>query len=165
MLAALPLAVLAASGRGAAPGHAAATCGALSPLAAHRVRAGPLLFGFYTDPNAPAPTRAHSVFLSGYPTKVVVFRDRRRPLAHALTLRGFDCATGKSLRFWYRDGVPFASVPVSQAQLETTGVLAQVFPAARPALHGYMLFTAAGRWKINVWQGRRRLGAVVVQVG
>ncbi len=78
--------------------------------------------------------------------------------------RGIDCSTGKSLRFWYRGGSPFQTVPVSKQQLETTGTVTQVFPAAVRALHGYMLFTEAGRWKITVSQKGRRVGVVVVQV-
>jgi hypothetical protein len=142
----------------------AVTCGPPSRLDQnHRAPAGPVRFGFYTDPNSPPASRAQSVFIDGYPTKVVVFRDRRSPLKR-LILRGVDCSTGKSLRFWYRNSPPFQTLPVSKEQLEKTGVVAQVFPVTLRELHGYMLFTERGRWKISVWQKERRLGVVVVQV-
>jgi hypothetical protein len=148
-----------------AAGERGAVCRALTRLApSHRALVGSLRFGFYTDPRSPLPTRAHSFFEPGYPTKVLIWRDRRKP-ARRLELHGFDCETGKSLRFWYRDGDPFASLPASEEQLETTGDLTQVIPRGVRELHGYMLFGRAGKWRVNVWQRRRLLGKLVVQVG
>jgi hypothetical protein len=155
----------AASGPGVAFGERQAiACGSPSRLDQnHRAPAGPVRFALYTDPNLPLPTRAQSVFIDGYPSKVVVLRNRHWR-ARRTILRGVDCSTGTALRFWYREGLPFKTLPVSKEQLETTGTLTQVFPVDLRALHGYMLFTEAGRWKISVSQKGRRVGVVVVQV-
>ena len=103
-------------------------------------------------------------FLPGYPTKVRVYLTER-PRTR-LTLRGWRCRDQTPLRFWYRDRLPFASVPVSRRALETTGDLVAAFPARSvPADYtGYMLFSSAGRWNVQVRGGARVLGNVVLEL-
>jgi hypothetical protein len=144
----------------------AVSCGAPSRLGSNGFpRVGPLLFGFY---NYPANTtgRAHSTFTPGYPTKVVLQLKPHRPLQTRLILQGWNCSTGKRLRFWYdRGALPF-SLPAATEQFERTGALVQVLRTDRKAgFHGYMLFTQPGRWKVTVRKPGVTLGSVVVAVG
>jgi hypothetical protein len=147
------------------PTRAEAAWGAPSPFRGPFPRIGPVTFKFYTDPNKPRPDYAQSDFTAGYPTKVVLSRDRRRAPRARLMLRGFDCATGMSLRFWYREGAPPGRLPASKRYFERVGTLAVVLPRGVSHRGGYMLFTEAGRWKLALRQGTRRVGALVVQVG
>lgn len=143
------------------------SCGAPSRLGPNGFpRVGPLIFGFY---NYPANTtgRAHSIFTPGYPTKVVLQLTPHRPLLTRLILQGWNCSTGKRLRFWYdRERLPFSHLPATTEQLEQTGALVQILRADRKAgFHGYMLFTQPGRWKVTVRKTGVTLGSVVVAVG
>jgi hypothetical protein len=143
------------------------TCGPLSKLGpSGRPEVGRLLFGFYTN-GENRTARARSVFDAGYPTKVLLWTKRHRPVTTPFVVRGWSCSDGKRLRFWYRrSGVPFAHLPVTQQELERTGDLAPALSnRGYGEFRGYMLFSHAGRWKISVWQRRRLLGKVVVQVG
>ena len=144
-----------------------ASCGAPSKLGPNGFpRVGALVFGFY---NYPANTtgRAHSIFTPGYPTKVVLQLRPHRPLRTRLILQGWNCSTGKRLRFWYdRERLPFNHLPATTEQLEQTGALVQILRADRKAgFHGYMLFTQPGRWKVTVRRPGATLGSVVVAVG
>jgi hypothetical protein len=143
------------------------SCGAPSKLGSSGFpRVGPLVFGFY---NYPANTtgRAHSTFTPGYPTKVVLQLTPHRPLRTRLILQGWNCSTGKRLRFWYdRQRLPFSHLPATTEQLEQTGALVQILRADRKAgFHGYMLFTQPGRWKVTIRKPGLTLGSVVVAVG
>ena len=79
-------------------------------------------------------------FNASAPTKVVI--DPIEPLASALRLEGWQCATGERLRLQYGTS--------------SSTVVAALLPAAtadngRPVAYtGYMLFTAPGKWMITV---------------
>ena len=161
--------VLAAVAVGAtrAPAAPLVRCGVPSRLAASgHPEVGRLVFGFYTN-GTNTSGYARSVFERGYPTKVLLWAKRRRPVATPFVLRGWSCSTGRRLRFWYRrSGPPFATVPVTQQDLERTGDLAPALAnRSYGEFRGYMLFSHAGRWKISVWQRSRLLGSILVQVG
>ena len=161
------LALLASFDAGGLQARGGISCGAPSRLGPNGFpRVGPLVFGFY---NYPANTtgRAHSTFMPGYPTKVVLQLKPHRPLRTRLILQGWNCSTGKRLRFWYdRERLPFSNLPATTEQLEQTGALVQTLRADRKAgFHGYMLFTKPGRWKVTVRKPGVTLGSVVVAVG
>ena len=102
----------------------------------------------------------------GYPTKVIVAP--QRAMTEPLIVRGRQCTTGKRLRFWYRDGDPFARLPVSAARLRAKGALSAVFgpwaEGGEPAAGGFFNFWAGGRWKITASIGTQTVAAIVVQV-
>ena len=161
------LALLAPFAAGGPRARRGISCGTPSRVGPNGfAQVGPLVFGFY---NYPANTtgRAHSTFAPGYPTKVVLQLKPHRPLRTRLILGGWNCSTGKSLRFWYeRERLPFSHLPATTEQLEQTGALAQVLRTDRKAgFHGYMLFTQPGRWKVTVRKPGVPLGHVVVTVG
>jgi len=102
-------------------------------------------------------------FEPGIPTKVGV--GVVHPITTAVTMEGWECATGQPLRFWYKECCPFASLPVAESQLAVTGDLQAVLaPGASQGYPGYMLFTRPGLWKVTVKQGDQILGAVILQV-
>ena len=100
---------------------------------------------------------------AGYPTKTVVMAQRR--IRGRIVLRGWNCASGSKLRFWYREGLPFKHVPATSAALRRTGTLNATFgPWARKAMTGgYLMFWRTGLWRIVAYQGDRPIGAAIVQ--
>jgi hypothetical protein len=151
-------------------------CAAPTPLSSvplaganKSVRAGPLWF----DGIRVGAT------LDGYPdaipaTKVVIYAPRRP--ADTFTVRGFECATGRSLRFWYpspEGGYPLPAPTASSDVLRRSGTVTAVlhrfgqgdFRGYPPGLdyHGYMLVAAPGKWKITVRSGKRILGSAVFE--
>jgi hypothetical protein len=102
-------------------------------------------------------------FDPGYPTKAVVVA--QRPIRDRVVLRGWDCASGSRLRFWYRDGLPFTDLPVPAASLRATGSLSAAFgPWPARGMHGgYLMFWHSGGWKITVYEHGRLIGSAIVR--
>ncbi len=136
-------------------------CGPPSPIDPrfHVAVAGPLVFYGGLD-------TTHAIvgdFAPGIPAKVGI--SALHPITTPLTLEGWDCASGKRLRFWYHPGSPFDSVPVTAAQLAAAGDLTAVLPPDDRGFYpGYILFTHPGNWKVEVRQGDQMLGSVVFDV-
>jgi hypothetical protein len=121
-------------------------------------RVGPLLFVLGGGP------RAETAYLRGYPTKELLHLTEG--VESPLSLQGWRCPDEKPLRFWYREGPPFAEVPVPRNALETTGdLIARLEPHDRSIDYtGYMLFTSTGIWDIAVLSEGRVTGHVVIKV-
>jgi hypothetical protein len=102
-------------------------------------------------------------FSSGYPTKMIVMAQHRLPAR--IALRGWSCADGGPLRFWYRDRLPFGNVPVSSAALRRKGGLTAGFgPWPTHAMRGgYVMFWRSGLWKIVAYRGGRSIGTAIVR--
>jgi hypothetical protein len=102
-------------------------------------------------------------YQSGYPTKVVVMAQRK--IRVAVVLRGWNCATGKPLRFWYRERNPGA--PLSTDALRRRGQLQVTFGPweARAMRGGYFMFWRAGPWKIVAYQRGRPVGTAILRPG
>ncbi len=143
------------------PAPTAIACGSPSPVDPQRHLAvvGPLLFAGGFGPHAIVGD-----FEPGVATKVGI--TALRHLSVPVELRGWDCASGQPLRFWYKDGYPFAlGSTVSAAQLATTGDLVAVLePTDQNIYPGYMLFTHAGLWKVAVTQNGQPPRSVVFAV-
>jgi len=103
-------------------------------------------------------------FASGSPTKTIVMAQSR--LARPVVLRGWNCASGSPLRFWYREGLPFTHLPVTPAELRRTGSLSPTFGPwpVRGMRGGYFMFWTTGLWKIVAYRDGRAIGAAVVRV-
>jgi hypothetical protein len=101
-------------------------------------------------------------FAAGYPTKGIAMAQRR--LSRPVVIRGWDCANGSRLRFWYRDPLPFSRVPVSAARLRHTGTLSASFGPWQPRAMrgGYLMFWHGGAWKLTAYSGGRAVGTAVV---
>jgi hypothetical protein len=103
------------------------------------------------------------------PTKVpIVIRER---LPRPVTLRGWRCADGTPLRFWYRrqGDVPLPRNPASPGELERAGDLVATLSGEPtipgiPGYHGYLLFSATGKWVVSVALRGQRVGSFVVNV-
>jgi hypothetical protein len=98
----------------------------------------------------------------------VVIRGRS-PRRAELTLRGYHCATGLPLRFWYRnEALRFSpGFPTTDAELRQNGDLGVRFPATkklRGTYVGYMLFWAPGDWRFVLTAGRTTVASGVVRV-
>jgi hypothetical protein len=123
------------------------------------------------DPSAPlgrAVPLGRVVWLSvypfrpGYPTKTII-RARHR-LGAQLTIRGWSCATGSSLRFWYRNGsLPFTQLPVSSAELRRSGTLSPTFARGTFVRMGYFMFWRSGLWKIAAYRNGHQLASAIVR--
>jgi hypothetical protein len=103
-------------------------------------------------------------FQPGYPTKTIVMA--QRSLKRPIVLRGWSCADGSPLRFWYREGLPFGGhVPVTDAELRRTGNLRAAFgPWPKRAMTGgYLMFWRTGLWKIVAYERQRVVGTAVVE--
>src|SRR5712692_7375447 len=100
-------------------------------------------------------------YTSGSPTKTIVMAQAR--LTRPVTLRGWNCASGSPLRFWYREGLPFSHLPVTAAQLHRTGSLSPRFGPwpARGMRGGYLMFWTTGLWKIVAYQDGRAIGTAI----
>ncbi len=142
---------------------------ASSPAPAGGAKIGPLLARGFPE-GATTATIDH--WSAGSLPKVLLLQVESAP---ALTLRGFSCSDGRPLRFWYRDGSPSvvgpASTPIPNGVLEMIGDETVVFEAftlrspENPLGHpGYMLFTSAGDWRLEVRGGDTLLGSVVIRV-
>jgi hypothetical protein len=155
---AVALVVAAVLGSGATANglRVATSCGSATPVdpSAPLGRAVPLgdvfWFGIYP-------------FKPGYPTKAIVMA--QRPIDRPVVIRGWNCASGRSLRFWYRDEPPLIRVPTTIAKLRRTGTLRASFgPWPTGAMRGgYFMFWRSGPWKIVAYQAGRRIGSAIVQ--
>lgn len=124
---------------------------------AEGVRLGPL--------HLTASWRSH--FSPTVPTKVLIaYFD---PVTKPATLRGERCTDQYRLRFWYRDGLPFAQgeLPVSPDRIGRTGDLEVLLEphSTRTFLPGYMMFNSAGRWRLWTTQGDQSTASVTIEVG
>jgi hypothetical protein len=102
-------------------------------------------------------------FTVGRPTKTIVMAQRRIP--RPVVIRGWSCASGGSLRFWYRDGLPFVRLPTTVAKLRQTGSLRATFgPWRAGAMRGgYFMFWSSGLWKIVAYKDGRKIGTSIVR--
>jgi hypothetical protein len=102
-------------------------------------------------------------FQQGHPTKVVAVAQRKFRIA--VVLRGWNCATGKPLRFWYGEGNPGA--PLSTNALRTSGDLRVTFGPweARAMRGGYFMFWRTDLWKIVAYQAGRPVGTAIIRPG
>lgn len=157
---------MASTGTSSTTSSARPLCGPPSPLRPESsiesepaARVGQLLFlALGSGP------RAETAYIPGYPTKELLHLTEG--LESPLALQGWRCSDGRPLRFWYREGLPFAEVPVSRKALETTGdLIAPLEPHDRSIDYtGYMLFTSTGTWDVAVLSGDRVIGHVVIEV-
>jgi hypothetical protein len=101
-------------------------------------------------------------FAAGHPTKAIAMAQRR--LRKPVVIRGWDCANGSRLRFWYRNGLPFSGVPVSSARLRRTGTFSASFGPWQPRASrgGYLMYWHGGAWKLGAYSGGRAIGTAVV---
>jgi hypothetical protein len=115
-------------------------------------------------PGAPAvgPLSFHPYpYQNGYPTKMVIAAVVTQTAT--ITLRGYRCSDARVLTFQY--GQPLTSPPpLAAPQLAAAGVAAQaLYPLAAGEGHtGYVLLTSAGRWIIEVRQGHRLYGTLLL---
>lgn len=128
--------------------------------------AGPLFFSAFSPGQTTAVLKD---FASGYPYKVLV--QPMQPLSKTVKLMGWNCSTNKPLRFWYRDGLPFAHVPAGPAEFAVAGDLVATFSpssgdsSGQPSGYtGYMLFTQPGQWKVSVEESGTMIGSAVFLV-
>jgi len=128
----------------------AAIFGTDPALGGHAVKLGPLwLYGF-----ARSSGRAFVAFGAGRPTKVLISFTRVIE-GETVELRGQDCSSGRDLRFCY-DG--------SRCLGKAAGVTLQKVELGGLNYTGYMLFPAAGNYRLQVTQGAQQLGEAVVHV-
>jgi hypothetical protein len=101
-------------------------------------------------------------FAVGHPTKAIAMAQRR--LERPVVIRGWDCANGSRLRFWYRNGLPFSRAPVNSARLRRTGTLNASFGPWQPraSTGGYLMFWHRGAWKLAAYSNGRTVGTAVV---
>jgi hypothetical protein len=116
-------------------------------------------------PDAPAvgPLSFHPYpYQIGYPTKMVIAAVVNQ--ASTITLRGYRCSDARTLTFVYGQASLNLPPPLTAAQLAASGVPAQALnPIAAGDGHtGYVLLTSAGRWIIEVSQGHRLLGTLLL---
>jgi hypothetical protein len=110
-----------------------------------------------------------SDFSPGYPYKVLI--QPVEAFSTPVQVQGWSCSNGSGLRFWYHEGPPFATVPVTAQQLAFTGDLVASLGPTLSSLSGtlagftgYMMFTATGKWKISVSKDGRNLGSAIFLV-
>ena len=148
-------------------GGTAAACGAPSPVgsfgkAGRGAALGPLVLPFNDGVGT-----AERLYVPGFPTRVVI--RGRMARRSDLTLRGYQCDSGLPLRFWYRsEPLTFPrGFPTTEDELQQKGDLSVRFPVTkklRGTYSGYMLFWAAGDWRLVLSAGRTTVASVVVRV-
>ncbi len=103
-------------------------------------------------------------FKPGSPTKVPIAVEK--PLEYNVTLKGWRCSDGRTLRFWYerRGAWPFPSPDVRA--LETAGDPVATLEASpgTNAYGGYFLFTSPGKWKISAFVGDEVFASAILVV-
>lgn len=160
----LPAAALADRSRS---GTAAAACGSPSPVASYGRAGRGAALGPLVLPFNDGTGRAEQIYVTGFPTQVVI--RGRMARKSDLTLRAYQCASGLPLRFWYRsDPLTFPDgFPTTEDELRHKGDLSVRFPATkklRGTYSGYMLFWAPGNWRLVLSAGRTTVASVVVHV-
>lgn len=174
----LPLVVLVALGCSATEDDAIRECGAASPrervsrAVGSGARAGPiwLIAGRRGERTALVellPDYPRRI----YPTKVLIFV--KEPLSTPVEMTGFRCSDRRALRFWYGDEGKLLT-PRGGASEELMSELGDTVatlragqpPTTFPALGypGFILFSAPGKWSINVRQGESLVGAATILV-
>lgn len=148
-------------------GTTAAACGSPSPVAGYGKAGRGAALGPLVLPFNDGTGRAEKVYVTGFPTRVVI--RGRMARRSDLTLRGYHCDSGLPLRFWYQsDPLTFPSgFPTTEDELQQKGDLSVRFPVTkkvRGTYSGYMLFWAAGDWRLVLSAGRATVGSVVVRV-
>jgi hypothetical protein len=132
-------------------------------------RIGPLLFNGFS----PGPDATIADWQPGTIQKVLI---RHVESSGELRVSGARCSDGKPLRLWYRVGAaPFtsrdaSSTPFPTSVLESTGDEVVTFApadvgAVLPDHMGYMFFTSAGLWRIDVAGSNGRIASGTFQVG
>jgi hypothetical protein len=110
-------------------------------------------------------------FVLGYPYKVGI--TRRDMSQRVIVVRGSRCADGRPLHFFYRDQRYYSlpRPPLTTGQLQRLGDSAAWLrwyqaPPGQSALGyaGYMLFWAHGDWKLQVLEGDRVVGQLVLRI-
>lgn len=124
-----------------------------------RARVGPIWIAGFDSTNPPTIASKR-----GYPTKLLL--QEAEPISTVLGLTGFACSTGKPLRFWYHDGLPFSNLPASDEAMASTGDLSAKLdfvtqPNSKP---GYMLFTHAGSWVVRLMASQHDSWTIVIVV-
>ena len=148
-------------------GTTTAACGSPSPVSSYGTAGRGAALGPLVLPFNDGTAKAEQVYVTGFPTKVVI--RGRMPRKSTLTLRGYKCGSGLPLRFWYRsDPLTFPlGFPATEEELQQKGDLSVRFPATkkvRGTYSGYMLFSAAGNWRLVLSAGGTTVGSVVVRV-
>ncbi len=148
-------------------GTTAAVCGSPSPVASYGTAGRGATLGPLVLPFNDGTGKAEQVYVTGFPTQVVI--RGRMPRKSELTLRGYRCGSGLPLRFWYRsDPLTFPlGFPTTEDELLQKGDLSVRFPVTkkvRGTYSGYMLFWAAGDWRLVLSTGRTTVASVVVRV-
>ena len=148
-------------------GTMAAACGSPSPVAGYGTAGRGAALGPLVLPFNDGADRAQKVYVTGFPTRVVI--RGRVARKSELTLRGYQCGSGLPLRLWYRsDPLTFPlGFPTTAEELQQKGDLSVRFPVTtkvRGTYSGYMLFWAAGDWRLVLSAGRTALASVVVRV-
>jgi hypothetical protein len=157
-----------ALGNRSASGSTAAACGSPSRVSSfgktgRGAALGPLVVAFNDGTR-----RAEKHYVAGFPTRVAI--RGRMARRSDLTLRGYNCESGLSLRFWYRNQpLTFPlGFPTTQGELQHKGDLTIRFAATKKVggtYSGYMLFWAPGDWRLVLsGAGRETVGSVVVRV-
>jgi hypothetical protein len=102
-------------------------------------------------------------FSAGYPTKTIVMA--QHSFSGRIVLLGRSCDDGRRLRFWYRDHLPFAQVPVSPGALRRTGSFTAAFgPWPKQTMRGgYFMFWRSGLWRIVGYRNGRPIGTAIVR--
>jgi hypothetical protein len=150
-------------------------CGEPATLESHPQRPdfkgaplGPLLLRNFADD---ATAAVITEYKPGYALKVVIVV--AKPFTSPLTMRGFRCSDGAPLRF--ADSYPFVfgSTPAPSDVYAAAGELAPVIEPMSSLPPGavmgakappYMLFTAYGKWVLEVRDGSGLVGRTVLLV-
>lgn len=100
----------------------------------------------------------------GYPTKVLI--RVIAPHSHDLVVTGERCTDGRPLRMWYDKGPLPGTVPLSEEQLQQTGLLSVRLRSITPGQDhtGAMLFSSTGKWAITITQDNSTLGTLLIDV-
>jgi len=103
-------------------------------------------------------------FKPGIPTKAPIYF--AGPITTPVTLRGWACADGTALHFWYKPGSPTpVGQTVSAATLRQAGEASVDFmPSSSNDSTGYILFWAPGKYRLAINNGGDQLAAAVVAV-
>ena len=150
-------------------------CGEPTTLVSHPQRPdfkgaplGPLLVRNFADD---ATTAVITGYKPGYALKVVI--GVATPFTKALTMRGFRCSDGAPLRFAVSYPFAFGSTPAPSDVFGAAGELAPLIEPTNSLPPGavmganappYMLFSAYGKWVLEVRDGSGVVGRTVLLV-
>ncbi len=147
-----------AGGSGEGNRDRSARCGptaTVQPPSAYRrgvVRVRNLEFGGFGE------ERAHIAVERG--SQAVLTVRATAPYASPIVLRGVRCRDGKSLGlFLVSGGDRFPPIPAPP--LPGRGKRSVTLTPPRTHFALYVFVSSSGRWKVSVWQARKRVGAIV----